>query len=542
VDDLSAMNPLAEADEPADAAKALPFILKSDTDAAIDFLHHWEPNGPWSLTAIEPDAQPPKIETRTFTPDRAGEAAHWIDKHQRDRRNVYYSVNRPTPSAYRKKATKNAIAEIVAMHVDIDLVGQRNEEEEHCILQRLRQHPPKPTLIMFSGGGYQALWRLNDALKAADDRNIERVEALNKRLIEELDGDRSCWNIDRILRLPGTVNFPSEKKRAKGRVPQLARLIEADWDRHITPALPAIEDDPASAPEPEDVDLQSVSPSLDDLPDWCRIAIATGATENSGSDRSRAVFAVVCELVRCGWADDAIVKILLDPSMGISAHVRTQFKPKPYAQRQIDRARDATADDYRRTGKKIIANDQSNIRRALANLRVTVSHDTFADRLLIEGPDGEPRRFLGDAEMAELWLTVDQECGFRPTKDFFFDVVIDTARANAFHPVRDYLDALHWDGVARLDQWLVTYAGADDSEYVRTVGRLVLIAAVRRAREPGVKFDEMMVLESAQGTEKSSALEALAVNPDWFSDSLPLNADDKKVIETLAGRWSQSWR
>jgi predicted P-loop ATPase len=139
--------------------------------------------------------------------------------------------------------------------------------------------------------------------------------------------------------------------------------------------------------------------------------------------------------------------------------------------------------------------------------------------------------------MAELWLTVDRQCGFRPSKEFFFDVVIDTARANAFHPVCDYLDALRWDGVARLDQWLMTYAGAEDSEYTRAVGRLVLIAAVRRTREPGVKFDEMMVLEGAQGTDKSTALEVLAVDPDWFSDALPLNADDKKVIETLAGRW-----
>jgi Virulence-associated protein E len=196
-----------------------------------------------------------------------------------------------------------------------------------------------------------------------------------------------------------------------------------------------------------------------------------------------------------------------------------------------------TADDYRRSGGKIIANDQGNIRRALASLKANVLHDTFGDRLLIEGPDGEPRRFLSEAEMAELWLTVDQRCGFRPTKDFFFDVVIDAARASAFHPVRDYLDSLRWDGVRRLDRWLVTYTGAEDSEYVRAVGRLVLIAAVRRVREPGVKFDEMTVIEGGQGTDKSSAREVLAVEPDWFSDSLPLNADDKKVIETLAGRW-----
>jgi predicted P-loop ATPase len=70
------------------------------------------------------------------------------------------------------------------------------------------------------------------------------------------------------------------------------------------------------------------------------------------------------------------------------------------------------------------------------------------------------------------------------------------------------------------------------------VGRLWLVAAVRRIREPGCKFDEMLVLESpTQGLDKSSALAALAVKDDWFTDQLPLNADDKKVIETLAGRW-----
>jgi hypothetical protein len=39
-----------------------------------------------------------------------------------------------------------------------------------------------------------------------------------------LDGD-ACWDIDRLLRLPGTVNYPNGKKRAAGRIPDLAALI-----------------------------------------------------------------------------------------------------------------------------------------------------------------------------------------------------------------------------------------------------------------------------------------------------------------------------
>jgi hypothetical protein len=66
----------------------------------------------------------------------------------------------------------------------------------------------------------------------------------------------------------------------------------------------------------------------------------------------------------------------------------------------------------------------------------------------------------------------------------------------------------------------------------------VLVAAVRRVRQPGAKFDEMLIHESAeQGYSKSTLIEALAVTEDWYSDSVPLNADDKKMIENSSGKW-----
>src|SRR5262249_47016077 len=107
-----------------------------------------------------------------------------------------------------------------------------------------------------------------------------------------------------------------------------------------------------------------------------------------------------------------------------------------------------------------------------------------------------------------------------------------------FHPVRDYLDGLQWDGVPRIDRWLITYAGAEDSKYTRAVSALFLIAGVRRVRQPCCKFDEMMILEQpTQGTEKSSALAVLAVREEWFTDDLPLNVEGKRVIEALRGKW-----
>src|SRR5262249_19481581 len=82
------------------------------------------------------------------------------------------------------------------------------------------------------------------------------------------------------------------------------------------------------------------------------------------------------------------------------------------------------------------------------------------------------------------------------------------ARRNSFHPVRDYLESLHWDGVPRTETWLQTYFHVEDSEYVRAVGPRVLISAVARIFEPGCKVDNSIILEGPQGLQKSMALRA----------------------------------
>jgi predicted P-loop ATPase len=84
----------------------------------------------------------------------------------------------------------------------------------------------------------------------------------------------------------------------------------------------------------------------------------------------------------------------------------------------------------------------------------------------------------------------------------------------------------------------IDYGGGEDTEYIRAVSALMLIAAVRRVRSPGCKFDEMVVIEQeTQGTEKFTMLATLAGCEDWFLDDLPLNIHGKEVIESLRGRW-----
>jgi predicted P-loop ATPase len=184
---------------------------------------------------------------------------------------------------------------------------------------------------------------------------------------------------------------------------------------------------------------------------------------------------------------------------------------------------------------KPYASVQDNIKLAIPALGVTLRENQFNHSLIFER--GHTSGDLSDAFISDLWLEVDKVFHFRPQLKLFQTVAEKMARDNPFHPVKDYLAPLVWDGQPRIDRWLVTYGGAEDTSYVQAVGRLILLAAVKRIRQPGCKFDELPILESPQGFEKSSAIAALCPYESLFSDSLPLGADAKTTIEKSAGVW-----
>jgi predicted P-loop ATPase len=108
--------------------------------------------------------------------------------------------------------------------------------------------------------------------------------------------------------------------------------------------------------------------------------------------------------------------------------------------------------------------------------------------------------------------------------------------------VRAYLDGLVWDQVPRIERWLIDCAGAADTESVRFPSRAMLVGAVRRAvrraRRPGCKLDEMLVLEASQGAGVSRALRVLAVEDDWIGDvPASLVARSARQAELTAGKW-----
>jgi predicted P-loop ATPase len=146
-------------------------------------------------------------------------------------------------------------------------------------------------------------------------------------------------------------------------------------------------------------------------------------------------------------------------------------------------------------------NTQWNIEIAIRRLGVQLRYDEFSGDEIVEGLPGYGARF-DDPATINLRLKIDATFHFLPGRELFRDITSNIARRNRFHPVRDYLDSLAWDQEPRIERWLIDYAGAPDTPYVRAVSRIVLIAAARRIRRPGAKYDEMLILESPQGTEK----------------------------------------
>lgn len=165
----------------------------------------------------------------------------------------------------------------------------------------------------------------------------------------------------------------------------------------------------------------------------------------------------------------------------------------------------------------------------------------MANRIQVTGempwdrPEGNS--FWRDADSAQLKSLVDIRYGEFTTRnyDVSFTKVADDRH---FHPVRDYLNGLpKWDGVKRVEELFIKYLQADDTEYVRTVTRKTLAAAVARVLCPGIKFDCVPVLDGEQGIGKSSIVKDL-VTPEYYSESLSLtDMDDKAGAEKLQGFW-----
>ena len=170
-------------------------------------------------------------------------------------------------------------------------------------------------------------------------------------------------------------------------------------------------------------------------------------------------------------------------------------------------------------------------------LKGKIGLDEFAHRLTVLGdlPWRTKNRFLSWSDTDDACLRNYFATKFRiKGKGIIDDALQEVTQDNKFHPVRDYLQGIKWDGECRVDELFIKYLGAEDTPYVRTATRKWLCGAVARVMHPGIKFDTAIVLYGSQGLGKSLILEKLGKS--WFNNSL-VDIKTKDTMEQIQGSW-----
>jgi hypothetical protein len=263
--------------ETAESGQASPEQLAPDAAAAIGFLEHWmagsEPRS--LLVSIVPDS--PTIHGHTFDLPGDQGMAQWIERSNRVA-GIYWTVNACKPDLT-KKARKADVEWLVGIWADLDPIKGREPSVERGRLLRLASElmalPWPPTVIIDSGGGVQPVWRLETPLEASEEYR-QANEALGRRIEAALGGIENTSNIDRVLRLPFTINHPNRIKIEQGRVAAMSGILAETGRRYSWRDLEALathlEDEPPEGAVPVEYRtreyINGYALHLDGLPDY----------------------------------------------------------------------------------------------------------------------------------------------------------------------------------------------------------------------------------------------------------------------------------
>ena len=142
---------------------------------------------------------------------------------------------------------------------------------------------------------------------------------------------------------------------------------------------------------------------------------------------------------------------------------------------------------------------------------------------------------LTDTDLNYLMLYLEDKYSLTSEKKIQKALSI-IADSNKYHPIRDYLNGLEWDGTERIRYALPRFLGAEEGEYTYQALRLFMLGAISRVFKPGCKFEVMLCLVGGQGAGKSTFFRLLAVKDEWFSDDLK-KIDDDNVYRKMQGHW-----
>jgi hypothetical protein len=166
--------------------------------------------GATTVVAIQPDTG--RIEARWLDRSAIDNVTRWAVAKNQAGWNLYFVVNLPTTGLAKKPAKSEITVIRAAAFADVDAKNGRSLDQARDVVLTL----PPPSVIIASGGGFQPIWLLQEPVPITPE-TVARAEALSSRIAEKVGGD-AVQNVDRILRLPFSINHPDEKKRAYGRV------------------------------------------------------------------------------------------------------------------------------------------------------------------------------------------------------------------------------------------------------------------------------------------------------------------------------------
>lgn len=197
--------------------------------------------------------------------------------------------------------------------------------------------------------------------------------------------------------------------------------------------------------------------------------------------------------------------------------------------------------------KKLTVNRDGKYEETIDNFRLIIKHDpnlkgrlmynefSHRESLLLPTPwrAGTGLMDFIDSDDSGLRHYLEQTYGIyhvAKSQDAMRIIFIE----NAFHPVREYLESVTWDGRERIERLMINHLGAEDTHFNRSATRKALIAAVARVYIPGCKFDYMPILIGPQGIGKSRIIDRLG--GEWYSDSF-LGVEGTQAYEQLQGIW-----
>lgn len=146
-----------------------------------------------------------------------------------------------------------------------------------------------------------------------------------------------------------------------------------------------------------------------------------------------------------------------------------------------------------------------------------------------------PTASITDVDIFQIQRYLEREYGLKSERNINKAISI-IASENGYHPIKQYLENLEWDGEERIKHAMTKYLGVDEDEYSESLMKLLLTAAIKRIYETGCKYDIMVCAVGGQGAGKSTFFRFLALNDEWFSDDLK-KIDDEQVYRKMQGHW-----